>query len=218
MAALLLPAESILLQALATPNEREAVRAWVRNLSADELGTAADNIQSYPFAYRREIMRALAPADRAAVWRDHIQTYLATHPGLDGNAENALNAALTLATPRAFADPTADDRAQIDTVAEQVKTLLGAEEAKFLFYRLGPPDQQTASVEPLAMRLSNAVRRMFVALADAEDCDCNVGFGCDGVSTVCREGTGCNVDDSWPACGWFWNQTCDGLCFAGIEG
>jgi hypothetical protein len=218
MAALLLPAESILLKALATPNEHDAIRTWVQGLSADELGDAASRIQSYPYGYRREIMRALTPTQRSEVWRDHIQTYLDEHPGLDGNAVNALEAAIALATPRAFANPTADDRAQIDTVAEQVKTLLGTEEAKFLFFRLGPRDERTASIEPLGMRLSNAVRRLFVALADAEDCDCNVGFGCDGVSTVCREGTGCNIDDSWPACGWFWNQTCDGLCYAGIEG
>ena len=58
-------------------------------------------------------------------------------------------------------------------------TLLGREDAEYLFARLGPRDGQFASIEPVGMRLTNWVRGLFVAMADVEDCDCNVDFGCD---------------------------------------
>jgi hypothetical protein len=218
VAALAAPAELVLLEALATPNSDDAVRQWVAGLSADQINAAADQIQSYPFAYRREIMRALPPSGRSLVWRDHLQTYIVTRPGLDANAVNVLEAAMALATPEALSEPSSSDRAQLAAVAEQVKLLLGEEDAKFLLYRLGPPDARTASIEPLRLRLGNYVRGLFVALAMAEDCDCAVSWGCDGYTTHCKANTGCDVDEDWPMCGWFWNSPCDGLCWAGIEG
>ena len=79
-----------------------------------------------------------------------------------------------------FNQPTAADRAAAKVIGEQAVTLLGREEAEYLFARLGPRDGQFASAEPVGMRLTNWVRGLFVAMADeAEDCDCNIDFGCD---------------------------------------
>jgi hypothetical protein len=213
--ALTLPVEAILLQAISTPSTKQAVRQWVTSLSADELLSAAESIQSYPVIYRKEIMRALTPALRAGIWRDHIQTYIDTHPHLSSDAIPALQGALALITADLF-DPRGDKkRNETALLADQLSALLGRGEAEYLLYRLGPRDEQTASIEPLRMRLTNYVRDLLVVHAEAEACDCSTGWGCEGYGESCRTSSACEVDSTWPACGWLWNEDCDGLCRTG---
>jgi hypothetical protein len=214
--AITLPAESILLRAISTPDSREAVRNWVAGLSAPELAEAVAEIQAYPFAYRKELMGALTPEERSGTWRGHIDAYLADHPELDETARIALGAAQAAMGPEAFATPTAVSRARIVLVAEQIEALLGREEAEYLMYRLGPADGTFASLEPWTERLANRVRDAFVALAGADDCECNTDFGCDGYFTHCGDSSTCEPDESWPMCGWGWMEECNGTCRGGM--
>jgi len=209
--ALTLPAETILLQAIATPSSKQAVRQWVASLSTKDLLAAANAIESYPVIYRKEIMRALTPDLRAQIWRSHIQIYIDTHPALSSDALPALEAAIALITPDLFDATGAKRRTETALIADQITALLGRAEAEYLLYRLGPKDEQTASIEPLGMRLANYVRDMLVVLATADDCDCSSGWGCDGYPGACRT-NGCNPDTEWPMCGWLWNEECDGFC------
>jgi hypothetical protein len=210
--ALTLPLESILLQAIATPNSKLAVRQWVASLSPEDLLSAAGAIESYPVMYRKEIMRALTPELRAYIWRAHIQAYIDTHPHLSSDAIPALEAALALITPDLFETGGSKRRAETALIADQISALLGRAEAEYLLYRLGPKDEQTASIEPLGMRLANYVRDMLVVLATADNCDCASGWGCDGYESACRTNGSCNPDTDWPMCGWLWNEECDGVC------
>lgn len=215
--ALTLPAETILLRAWATPSVKDAARAWVAELSVEELDRVADNVEGYPVAYRRQIMRALTPEHRADVWRAHIKRYILAHPELDDSTVIVLESAAALAgNPDTFAAPTANTRAAADAVATQLSALIGKDEAVNLLSRLGPRDGTFASLVPLPERLANWVRQAFTTLANEENCECNTSFGCDGPS-YCRAGTGCAVDNNWPMCGWFWDQPCDGLCYAGAN-
>jgi hypothetical protein len=107
---------------------------------------------------------------------------------------------------------------QISAIASQVVMLLGAGEADYLFYRLGPKDATLSGALPMTEKLAEFVRSQFVVQASREDCDCHVGFGCDAPSH-CEGNVDCNKSDgTWPECGWFWMQQCDGLCYAGIGG
>lgn len=214
---LTLPLELVLLQAMATTSSQEMVQQWVGSLSEVELGDAADQVRLYPVAYRREIMRALAPERRAEAWRAHIQSYIATHPELDSSALPVLEAAMAMLSADMFENPTDATRAQARVVAEQTASLLGKDTADYLLSRLGPRDGTFASIQPWQHRLASKVRGWLVAVADVRGCDCNVSFGCDGYSTICKENTGCPPDTEWPMCGWFWNETCDGLCWATIS-
>jgi len=216
--ALTLPAESILLQALDTPTVQGAAQDWVSSLSPTDLNTAAASIQNFPFVYRRAIMTALGPTLRSFVWRAHIAIYVRNHPELDSNAVALLQAASGLATPDNLAHPTADSRAQIDLVANQIKALLGKDAAEYLLYRLGPPDGTFATALPISQRLANTVRGMFVAQARIDDCECNVDWGCTGLMAACAGGTGCLVHSDWPACGWLWTDPCNGTCKSAIIG
>jgi len=211
---LTLPIETILLRAISTPDSKQAVREWVAGLSADELDQAASQIESYPFGYRREIVRALSGGKRVAVWQRHIRTYRNSHPGLDVASVELLDAAVALLTPEFFSAPTSAERAQAKAIGDQLTALIGRGEAEYVLYRLGPRDGTFASLEPLSERAANWVRRLVTALADAEDCDCSSDWGCGG-GAQCRTGTRCTPDESWPAGGGLWNETCDGICAAG---
>jgi hypothetical protein len=209
-------AETALLRAIATPDSTDAAQQWAIGVSGQQLQAAAGQIELYPFAYRRAIMRSLSPVDRAAVWQRHIARYIANHPDLDSSVVAMLNDASALATPDAFSNPSDDTRAAIQAIAEQTKVVLGASEADNLFYRLGSPDYSWAALTPI-QQLSDLVRRAFVVQARDDDCDCNLSFGCDGAAS-CSSGVSCTPDETWPMCGWFWNQVCNGFCVPGYGG
>jgi hypothetical protein len=216
--ALTLPAESILIKALSAEDAQQAVTQWASGLPPETLEGAAAQIQSFPFAYRRAIMAALSPERRSQVWRHHIAMYIGDHPELDAAAVAALQAAIDVASPEAFASPTAETRAQVDAVGNQVVALIGRDAAEYVLYRLGPRDGTFASLEPTSERLANFVRGTFVLLARTRECDCNMDWGCAGYFVHCQDNTGCPPDNDWPMCGWLWNMVCDGLCYSGIAG
>ncbi len=214
--ALTVPVESVLLQAVSTNDARTAAIEWAASLSPDGLSAAADHIQQFPFYLRRGIMKALSPEKRSAVWRAVISGYIDSRPDLPAAAVDLLQGVSDLATPENLSSPSAEARAQIKSIAEQLVAIIGKDETEYALYRLGPRDGTFQSLEPASLKLSNWVRNKLVAIAAAispRDCDCNVNWGCDGgASTQCRANTGCTPDDSWPACGWLWNETCDGSC------
>jgi hypothetical protein len=210
--ALTLPLETILLQALSTPETSQAVSQWAATLSASELDAAAAQVQSYPFVYRREIMGRLTAARRAEVWCGHIDAYVAAHPELDASARQLLATIRSLMTAETFDRPSADVRSAIAAAADQLVAVIGREPTLDLLYRLGPRDGTFASLEPLRMRMANYVRGVMVAMATTGvDCNCSTDFGCDD-SLNCSTSVSCTPDEEWPMCGWFWNDVCDGKC------
>jgi hypothetical protein len=212
-----IPAETILLKALTSSSDAQAATEWAAGLTSSEVRQEAGKIHRYPFAYRRAIMAKLSPEERSDVWRGHMRDYLDQMPGLTPDAVAAIDAAIEAASPDVFAAPTAASRAHIAMVAAEVQKQIGQDAARYLLYRLGPKDEQIASsLTPLTDRLAGAVRRAFVALAFADECDCNIEWGCTS-SNRCAKNTGCTPREEWPACGWLWNETCDGICKAGIE-
>jgi hypothetical protein len=212
--ALTLPAETLLVRALQEPSTDAAVRDWVGGLEARQLAAAADRIQDYPFVYRREIMRALSPDRRAEVWQVHIARYVRDNPGLDADALAVLKAAQSVPTPEFMAGPTDEQRKAAHAVADQVVAVLGRETAVHLLHRLGPPDGMFASIEPLTLKLTNLVRSGVLSAAIGQ-CDCSVGFGCLNMASECSSEVSCDVIDTWPACGWWFADTCDGVCVSG---
>jgi hypothetical protein len=213
-----LPAESILLKALATPNPQQAIANWVAALSPAQLQGAGDAVQAFPFQYRKAILGALPPEVRSRIWRRHIATYIQNQAELTSDAVDLLQSAIALATPAALSAPDDDTRSAIAIAGGQIQALLGRDTADFLLFRLGPPDGTFASAEPVSQRAARYVRSLFVAMADpANDCDCALDYGCSAIS-VCKDGTGCSAVTSWPACGWFWTDPCNGLCKSGIGG
>lgn len=215
---LALPTETILLKALTTPNQKAAAQQYVQSLTPTQLSTAASSIESYPFAYRRAIMAALPSDQQAAVWQNHIESYVAANPGIDPLAANALRSVLGLLTPTFFSAPASDaELSEIQAAADQLTASLGTDTAKNLLYYLGPPDGTFTSSEPLTEKLAETVRQWLAVYAQGQgqQCDCNLGWGCD-TGNSCAAGTGCSPYSTWPACGWLWESPCNGLCGGGI--
>jgi len=212
---LTIPAESVLLRALAATSTTDAASQFASNLSYASLTAAASQIEAYPFTYRRAIMSALPPAVRATVWQSHIAAYITMHPELDPSSVAALKTMIGLITPDVMSGSGASN-AQISVIAVQIQATLGNSVADYLFYRLGLPDTSTSSnILPIRERLANFVREEFTLIARASDCDCSTDWGCDA-GGHCDNSTGCTPDNTWPMCGWLWNETCDGSCGSGI--
>ncbi len=214
--ALTLPAELILLKAV-TVNPAAASAQWVDTLASANLAAAAGEIQNYPLQYRKEIMKRLTDAQRAVVWVDHITTYRDARPELSSEQVDALNAAVAAARAT-FTNPGEDTRTATRIVAERVQDLFGADVAEYLMYRLGNKTTlMLVSALPWHQKLADTVRERFVVQADeAGDCWCNADFGCDILAlTWCDGAVTCTIDDRWPACGWFWDEPCDGVCKVG---
>ena len=212
---LTIPAEILLLKALAVPDQKQAIREWAALLSSDQLRVEAGRVQAYPVAYRREILRAASPALRARVWQSHFDTYLQARPGLDVNTVSLVKTLRSMLTPELFDMPDDGQKAEVRAVANQVAALIGEEEAVFLMERLGPADGTFASFEPTAMYLTNKVRGLFVAFAQGFDCDCTMDRGCYSGGNSCNFETGCNTYYGWPGCGFLWQDPCTGACVAG---
>jgi hypothetical protein len=211
--ALALPAETILLKALQFSTDAQAAQTWAADLDASDLAAAGNEIDSYPFVYRKELLRAMKPDARAAVWRAYIGKYMRQHPELPSDALNALNAAIAATTPELLSGKASKaTTASANLVAEQVQALLGKETARLLLYSLGPMDANSASREPLTLKLASYVRNHFVVRADFSPCDCAMTQGCYAAEGLCQNVIYCVPDENWPMCGWWWGYACDGHC------
>lgn len=216
VAALSLPLDFILVRAVTTDAQSLAAQ-WADSLSEPQLDAAAEMVDAYPLEYRREIMANLRVDKRARAWVRHIERYRDARPELSTEQVDALNAAIAL-TPIALAAPTAENREATRVVAERVTEVLGAEVADYLLHRLGARQTRVlVNAAPWHHRLTNFVRAKFVVSArDGGDCNCNTDYGCDLLAlTWCDGNESCTVDDRWPACGWLWNDPCNGVCKTG---
>jgi hypothetical protein len=210
--ALTVRAESLFLQSLTTTNSAQAVRQWASGLDAASLNSAAAQIQSYPFAYRKAIMTALSPVQRAAVWQNHVRTYAKAHPELDANTAALLETTARAITPEALSDPNDQIRASFSALGDAIKTSLGTDTALYLLYRLGPQDGTFTPIEPTSVKISNFIRDKFTVLARTDDCNCEQSYGCYDAAGSCTGNLTCNVVGPWPACGFLWDDNCDGEC------
>jgi hypothetical protein len=232
LAALLLPVESVLVAALATPSPTEAATEWTASLSPAERAQAAQQISDYPYTYRRAIMSALTPNERAQVWRTHLNNFQATR-ALDTAQSRLIAKAVSSIAPELF-DGTADPAqlAELNAIYDVAVSALGRTTAAELFIRLGPDGPELPRRRnplPLAQRLADTVRNWATAYAapskDGGDCDCSTsaqGF-CDAFDVrpvlYCSDANGCTPDNDWPMCGPLWAMTCNGGCkWIGIEG
>jgi diadenosine tetraphosphatase ApaH/serine/threonine PP2A family protein phosphatase len=210
-----LPAEALVMPVLRNPDPAVAARGWVASLGADQLQQASFDIHAYPYLYRRALMAALSPEERAQVWQRHFRDFLNAHPDLDGAQRGLISRAVALSTPDVFSGSPAPGYVQDQLTAAYVAamTLLGKATARELFIRLGP-DPGSSDELPLSVRVSDALRSYFVAHAgETPDCDCADVHDCDVPSrAACSEAVSCTADTDYPMCGPLWCYACTGTC------
>lgn len=209
--------EAGLLAALRTPDETSAASLWATALSASDLQDAALRIHTYPYFYRRAIMTALTPDERAVTWRRYLVTYAAAHPELDLTARALLTRASAAMTPEVFDDnPPTERLNELAAIYDVSLTILGRQAATDVFLRLGPDDNGMSAL-PVSERLSHTVRAWITAHAGASDCDCTAQLpaSCDAsgaAGDICSAASGCEPIVTWPMCGLMWSLPCNGTC------
>ena len=225
VAVLALPAEAALVAMINAPSNDEAAREWAESLNGNDLQDAAQRIQEYPYFYRRAIMTALEPDDRAATWRRFLSNYASTH-SLDPASRVAITRAIAAMTPDVFDDGApADQLAELAAVFDISVGLFGRRTAIDLFMRLGSDEGGIAPAAsmaalPFAERINARLRGWLNVNAAAEDCDCTTAFGasCDtaGLTSaeVCAAASGCEPDINWPMTGVAWAFPANGVCSA----
>jgi hypothetical protein len=198
-----------------TPDPAIAAREWASSLGREELQQPGFDIHAYPYLYRRALLAAFSPEERAQVWQRHFRDYLNAHPDLDYTQRAVISRAIAIATPDVFSGSVAPGyvRDQLDAGYAAAMTVFGKATARELFIRLGP-DPIGSGELPLSVRLMDGLRSYFVAHAgEAPDCDCSEAADCEVPSrTVCSEALSCAPDADYPMCGPLWVGTCTGAC------
>jgi hypothetical protein len=213
--AITVPAEVLLLRALAVPDQKEAIREWAMSLGPDRLAVETARLQAYPVLYRRELLRAAWPDLRSKTIQAHFDSYLRSRSGLDVNAVALVTTLRSMAVPRMFDTPSEAEKDEVRGVARQLATIIGDDEAAYLMERFGPADGTFASFEPTALYLTNRIRGLFVPLAQGFECDCELDRGCYSPGTSCSHESGCSPYFGWPACGYLLLDPCTGGCLIG---
>ncbi len=217
VAALTLPIEAVLLPVAWNPDPNAAAARWVDGMEPAQLRLAAYEIDRYPAHYRRAMLSALTPDDRATAWQAQFDRYVSAHPGLSAEQLSVVQDARALLTADAFTPPLSPDlRDRIDATFKRATDVLGDEGAKELFVTLGPADPGAANALPLRQRLADSVRSWRVASARRTDCNCNVEIDTCDIGPdpwlACSELYTCEFDLSWPMCGPLWSWACTGWC------
>ena len=188
-----------------------------RELDGASLRAAAESIQSYSVAIssRRSWARC-HPTRRAAVWRYHIDQYVASHEESRRRRGGALRAARAALTPTVLGEKaTARERANLEAAGKVLDAVLGEEESNYITRDLGTRTTTLAGAEPLLDKLANFARTP-VHPDGAARATVNarpIGTAVTTSRTATRV-TGANVSTGWPMCGYFWNSPCNGMCSA----
>lgn len=226
VAALALPIEAVLLPVAWNPDADAAAAEWVDALEPADLRLAAYDIDHYPARYRRAMMTALTPEERADAWRASFERFVDAHPQLSVEQRAVVEEAQALLQPDVFVPPLRPDlRERIDSVFKRAVDALGDEAAKELFVTLGPAEVGTRNALPWRQRLADSVRTWRSASARRTDCNCNVEIDTCDIGPdpwlACSELYTCDFDLSWPMCGPLWSWACTGWCkivsFPGME-
>jgi hypothetical protein len=215
-----LPAEALLFPVARTPNAGVAAAEWTASLDPADLRAAATNIDAFPAPYRRAIMTALDPVDRANAWRGYFHSYIAAHPELTPEQLAVLDESMDVITPASFTVPvSADVRDRIGKAFGHAQQALGVPAATELFVTLGPKQLKKANALPLMQQLGDRLRNWRVVSAAAPeplDCNCNIDIDtCDlepDPWLICSEQYTCTFDLTWPMCGPLWSWACTGWC------
>lgn len=215
VACVAIPVETALVSAMRAPAAATVAAEWVSSLSSPALQDAAMRVEEYPYHYRRAIMTALEPADRATAWRRFLARFVGSHPELDPAARGVIARMSALMTADLFADdPPADQLLNVAALFDAATGLLGRRTAIDLFITLGPDDGSLRAL-PVAQRWTESVRGWVTAHASRLDCDCSTAFTgtCDTHSaSSCTDAMACELDANWPACGVAWAFPCNGTC------
>ncbi len=164
----------------------EDTAAWVV-ANRGRLPTGYEAVVRHSLPYRRAIFTASSTQVKSALWTQHVRAYVAAHPELSAAQAAVIERLLSLVSnPASFEQ---NDEAALATLGEDLKAVLGEEEAGNLVATLGRGEPTGPS----------AVSRPTCHCSTVSTWNCNHGCGAGG----------CNVTGG---CGTFWQYPCNGRC------
>ncbi|MEU2789947.1 bacteriocin fulvocin C-related protein [Streptomyces sp. NPDC007100] len=173
------------------PAFAEQAGAWAEQ-NTDRLPRTYAELIAYPMTYRRAIYARLTPEEASRIWQEHLKHYRSGRPGLTGEQARVLDQLTAeVAGASAFTRRATPYQPPLHLKKATVSAF-GQEETRALVSTLGPTDTTTKG-----------------AASPFSGCTCHIEDGC-SIGYHCRGG---NCQTSSSGCGWWWAQTCDGLCY-----
>jgi hypothetical protein len=171
---------------------RSAAAAWV-TANETRLPQTLDGFVGFPQIYQQEIYLALAPAQRAGLWREHVAAFRATHP-----AWNELQRRAYESVERMLANDNMFDFDQFGQHASAFEKMqvtatdaFGVDRARQLIATLGPEDKTKVLAEGCSCSRESDL--------------CGVApWNCGYTAPACQERRGCGAG---------WVFICNGHCF-----
>ncbi|MEV4457187.1 bacteriocin fulvocin C-related protein [Microbispora sp. NPDC049633] len=163
-----------------------AAAGWVRANSGN-LPQHYDDFIQYSKVYRQAIYTALPPQAQGQLWSEHLDRYVAAHPGLTAQQREVVAQARQLVSSGLLTagEPTGEAASRLHALRLAAIAAYGQDEAGALIATLGPKESRAA--------------------AAAVDCECTTAdeWWCDCVAALCTQFKGC---------GTLWQYRCNGLC------
>lgn len=163
-------------------------------------------LSSLTAADRRVYYRRLTNTAKAGLWTFQLQNYLNAHGNLTQEQRAVIREAITR-LPQLFAR---ERGADIDIADLEARARIAfPDDVTTIFFTLGGP-----SIDPAFSALRHEIRAQFFddgGPIERPECDCATQSSACHYTESCMAG-GCTLDSSWPACGFMWWYTCDGIC------
>jgi hypothetical protein len=169
----------------------EEVAAWIEVMGA-RLPTTLAAISKYPVAYRRAIYGTLTSAQRVAVWREHLESFLSSHEALSPHKQ--LFVILVMERLDVLLNPDDRDSKALRELQARATEVLGPDLSLRVMANLGPIQTSVFGVSP-----SGEAGGLFCSCSSVSDTCPN----------KCHKG-GCIPVQG--GCGMFWLFSCDGYC------
>lgn len=173
-------------------------------------------IASQKVSDRRVLFRSMSPEMKAALWRVHLQEFLAANTALSNEEQTVIRQFIPELTAVYFGphtdDPAWEAGVAIARMQQSASAILPPAVYRAAFGVLGPapqsPDEEV--IEPLttALRTRRIQNENCIGCSGAPDCECNLG------QDLCIFGK-CSLDNCKGesiGCGPWWNWPCNGMC------
>jgi hypothetical protein len=134
------------------PLPHDEIVAWVDE-HRDTLPTTLAELSTFPVAFRKVIVNAVAPEQRTQFWEAHLRTFLAPDAGLTAE-QRAFVAETIPLLAGIFGSPLRESQAKMLPLEERMRQLLSRQQCIAIFGMVGPPEPPEGLPLPPGTRLT----------------------------------------------------------------
>jgi hypothetical protein len=211
---------SLAVLAILVPNIAAAATPIFTNVGPQTVDSRAelaasrlyDVIAALPATDRKVVFHGLSSEMKAAVWREHLDKFAATHV-LSAAQAQIVSAVRTFVSADVFAigksDPTWENQvhAPLKMLEDNARNSFSPDVLAAAFAQLGPEDISVSSISGSA---ATGLRRSGPIALQVSNCTCSVSSDLCWSSTC--GGSICYRSDGDYGCGFMWNYQCDAKC------